>query len=368
MRILVLGVGRIGRIVAIDLLEKGYEVYVSDLDKVSITHLTSQYDVKMMDYGNVYREAVNRAIDLVCTAIPSTQTPMVIEKLISNGLNVVDVTGFGDIDPSKHVKMAQEKGVILSLYNGLAPGLSHILAGRLYKEIDNLESLEIYVGGLPETIDPGIIYTFNPIDYLRQYIEPARHIKNGVIITYDPLDYSGIIDIPDIGLLEYFPTNGLYSLLWNLEDVKNKSEFTLRYMGHLDIMRSLRHIGLLDTDRTVVVRGLSLTPLEILAEVTSQTSKTLRDIVILYVVGRMENKSVGYIMIDKYDMEKGISAMARTTGYMHSIIAQLYLEKYLDSSIHYPEEIGLRDNMFNIIIRELKRRGIAIEKRTDMSS
>jgi saccharopine dehydrogenase-like NADP-dependent oxidoreductase len=348
-------------LVAKDLLRNGYDVYISDIDDRRVEAVKSMLDIKSIDYEGLFDEAKRKNIDMVCTDIPSTRTPQIVDALIKKGFNVVDVTGFGDIDPRSYIRIAENRGVILSLYNGLAPGLSHILAGRLYESLGAPDSIDIYVGGLPETIYPGIFYTFNPIDYLRQYVEKARHVRNGVTVTIDPLERSGLIDIPKIGLLEYFPTNGLYSLLWSMSDVRDKSEYTLRYPGHLEIMRGLRLLGLLDNETKLSIDDISLTPLEWTARLTGNlVSPDMRDIVILYVIGRREGEVKSYLLIDNYDDESNTSAMARCTGYTQSIVAQLFLENVIDTDIHFPEDIGKDQRIFNILNDRLKDKGIFI--------
>jgi len=83
------------------------------------------------------------------------------------------------------------------------------------------------------------------------------------------------------------------------------------------------------------------------------------------VCGFKENKRIRYVyrLLDRYDEEKGITAMARTTAYPASIIAQLTLKKLIEQKgVVPPEKIGMKKELFDAILAALEMRGIRISK------
>jgi lysine 6-dehydrogenase len=103
---------------------------------------------------------------------------------------------------------------------------------------------------------------------------------------------------------------------------------TLRYPGHVAIMRPIRELGLLDST-PVEVKGNSVVPRDVfIATVHPKLHKPQgRDLVALQVIvtGEKDAKpmQVAFRLIDRYDASHGISAMMRTTGYSGVRIEQL---------------------------------------------
>ena len=105
---------------------------------------------------------------------------------------------------------------------------------------------------------------------------------------------------------------------------------TLRYPGHVSIMRPIRELGLLE-NTPIEVKGQPVIPRDLfIAAVSPRLSKPEgKDLVALQVqvTGQKDGEphAVTFRLIDYYDGEHGISAMMRTTGYSLSITEQLRL-------------------------------------------
>ena len=68
-----------------------------------------------------------------------------------------------------------------------------------------------------------------------------------------------------------------------------------------------------------------------------------------------------YHLLDRYDTENGITAMARTTAYPASIIGQLIAKKAIEEKGVIPvETLGVKERLFNKILLELEKRQIKI--------
>src|SRR5262245_26458219 len=145
MKILVLGGGAQGRVIAADLARSlPHEVSVADVRKPSVPA-----SVKWVEADASDRDALARLIagyDLAVGALPSRYGFGGMEAAIEAGKPVVDVSFAGE-DPLKLDQRARAKGVAIAVDCGLAPGLSHLLCGDMYEKHGAPEMLEILVGG-----------------------------------------------------------------------------------------------------------------------------------------------------------------------------------------------------------------------------
>src|SRR5256886_17270170 len=124
---------------------------------------------------------------------------------------------------------------------------------------------------------------------------------------------------PPVGQTEAFhPGGGISTLPWAYEGKVRTMEYkTLRYPGHVGIMRPIRELGLLDLT-PVKVKGKDVVPRDaFIATVSPKLTKPEgRDLVALRVEVRGRNgKTVAWQLLDYCDEAHGISAMMRTTGY-----------------------------------------------------
>jgi lysine 6-dehydrogenase len=139
---------------------------------------------------------------------------------------------------------------------------------------------------------------------------------------------------------------------------------TLRYPGHVAIMRPIRELGLLDL-QPLEVKGQRVVPRDLfIAAVSPKLHKPQgRDLVALQVevTGRKDGaaRRVAFRLIDRYDCEHGISAMMRTTGYSLSITGQMQADSRVSlMGVHTPDEAV----PFRPYVEELAKRGVKIEE------
>ncbi len=139
---------------------------------------------------------------------------------------------------------------------------------------------------------------------------------------------------------------------------------TLRYPGHVAIMRPIRELGLL-ANEPIDVKGNKVAPRDLfIAAVHPKLHKPEgRDLVALQVqvTGQTGTKPsrVTFRLIDYYDALHGISAMMRTTGYSLSITGQMQVDGRVKAKgVHTPDEAM----PFGEYVSELAQRGIRIEE------
>ena len=74
-------------------------------------------------------------------------------------------------------------------------------------------------------------------------------------------------------------------------------------------------------------------------------------------------KNCTYHLLDRYDEEKKVTAMARTTGYPVSIVAQMIAGRAVaDKGVVPLERLGAKEEIFKKVLIELEKRKIRIVK------
>jgi lysine 6-dehydrogenase len=172
-----------------------------------------------------------------------------------------------------------------------------------------------------------------------------------------------------IGQLEAFHTGGGISLMpFRFEGRIPVMEYkTLRYPGHVAIMKPIRDLGLIDaTPIQVDGPGHLLSPRKMFIASAGKrlTKPDGRDLVALRidVRGRKDGRAAGtrWQLVDLFDEQAGVSAMARTTGYSLAITGVMQCDGRIRApGVHVPDECVPVDPY----VAELRTRGVVIEER-----
>ena len=149
---------------------------------------------------------------------------------------------------------AQAAGVAIAPDCGLSPGMASILGGELLRRIGGkADALKIYVGGLPQSPKPPFNYqlVFSVEGLINEYCEPAKILRNGKMITIEPLTEVEAFRMEGFPELEAFHTSGGTSTLPETfqGQVGECFEKTLRYPGHVSMLRSLYDLGLFSSEK-----------------------------------------------------------------------------------------------------------------------
>jgi len=141
-------------------------------------------------------------------------------------------------------------------------------------------------------------------------------------------------------------------------------EKTLRYTGHVEKIKTLKALGFFD-ENPVDITGTKVSPRKLTVKLLEQKlwKPEIKDIVALKVEvsGIKKGKQTSYVyhLLDTCDKKHGITAMARTTAYPASIVAQLILKKAVkEKGVVPPEKLGMDDTLFKMFIDQLKKRGV----------
>ena len=365
-KIVVLGAGLVGKAIAID-MATNYEVTAVDIDEESLQSLTGQKNISVKRADLSDRDILERIIrdfDLVISAVPGSMGYVTLENVIKCGKNIVDISFFGE-DPFTLDEMAKRKNVTAVVDCGVAPGMGNIILGY-YNERMEVDSFECYVGGLPKTRSWPYEYKapFSPSDVLEEYTRPARLVENGTVVTKPALSEPELMEFDSIGTLEAFNTDGLRTLLKTMR-IPNMKEKTLRYPGHIQVMKIFRETGFFDTNE-IMIGDVAIRPVDFTSRLLFPKWKledTEKEFTVMKIIirGKLKNtpKVIEYYLCDFYDPESRTSSMARTTGYTCTAVSHLLLTgDFREKGISPPEYLGVKQDNFNMILNYLRQRNI----------
>lgn len=369
MKITVLGSGLVGGPMAMDLAEeKKYSVTVADINAEALNKIRSRAKVATVQADLSDLAQVRKLIadsDIVVSAVPGRIGYQTLKVILESGKDVVDIAFFPE-DVFELGELARQKGVRALVDCGVMPGMGSALVGYAAAQLDETEEAIIYVGGLPVVREWPYEYkaVFSPADVIEEYIRPARYIENGHLVTRPALSDPEFIHFPEVGTLEAFNTDGLRTMLKTIPAV-NMKEKTMRYPGHIEKMIVLRETGFFSEEK-IQVNGASLSPLELTSRVLFPKWKLQEgeaDLTIMKIIvrGRKAGKehTYQYDLFDRYDPEKGIISMARTTGYTATCaVRMLEAGLFKQTGITPPELLGKHPKCVEFLLDKLAQRGI----------
>jgi lysine 6-dehydrogenase len=378
MRMLVLGAGLQGSACAYDLLQNPNvtEVRLADLNVSHLPDFLSEYSGKRLiptpldvrDHDAVL--AVMRESRATMSAIPYYFNLGLARLAVQAGTNFCDLGGNTEIvfQQKELDAEAREAKVTIVPDCGLAPGMVNILAQYGIQQLDDVQSVKIFVGGLPQQpegpLGYQIVYSLEGV--LDYYTTLSWIVRNGKREQVKALSEREPVIFPKpVGELEAFHTaGGLSTMAWRYEGKIPSMEYkTLRYPGHAHIMEAIRELGLLDL-APIDVKGMKVVPRDVTVATMGPrlTKPKGRDLVALRVEVQGKKggapKKLGWELLDYYDEARGISAMMRTTGYSLSITGQMQANGELETGVHTPDECMPAQKY----IGELAKRGVMIKQ------
>ena len=228
------------------------------------------------------------------------------------------------------------------------------------------------VGGLPKHKTPPFEYKapFSPVDVIQEYIRPARFMENGCIVTKPALSDAEFVDLENAGRLESFNTDGLRSLLFTMSHIPDMKEKTLRYPGHIDLIKKMIEAGFFD-EQEMIFKGQLIQPLEFSSAILAKQWKlgeTEEEFTIMQIkingIGAGKQKTIVYDLYDIYDPATQTSSMSRTTGYTCTAAVNLVANGlFTEKGVFPPELVGSDKACFDFILNYLKERDVVYRVR-----
>jgi len=291
-KVLILGAGKIGALISGLLAESGdYDVTLGDVDAsaaeaVVKAHGSRSLRAVALDAGEPKALENHFAVHkphAVISSLPYYCNPAVAKAARKGNAHYFDLTE--DVAVTQGVRRtARGASKAFVPQCGLAPGFISIAANELAKHFDELRSIKLRVGALPQHPNNVLKYslTWSTEGLINEYGNACEAVVDGKIVDAAPLEGLEEIEI-DGTLYEAFNTSGgLGSLAESYgkqcEQINYK---TMRYPGHCAQMRLLMNDLKLNSDRATLKRVLE-----------HAVPQTLQDVVIVYaaVAGKQDGE------------------------------------------------------------------------------
>jgi len=365
----------VGSVMAWDLArDPAYRVTIADVRETSLEAAAARAGGRLTTVRADLSDpaAVTRLVapfDIVLGALSSRIGFGALRAVIEAGKNYCDISFMGeeflDLDA-----LAKKRGVTAVLDCGIAPGMSHILSAHGAAQFDTCDNIEIYVGGLPRERRWPYEYkaAFSPADVIEEYTRPARLVEHGKVVVRPALSEPELMDFAGVGTLEAFNTDGLRSLTTTLA-VPFMKEKTLRYPGHIELMRVLRETGLFSQEPVRVgdalVRPLDLTSKLLFPKWTYEPGE--QDLTVMRVLAdgttKGKRRRIAWDMLDFYNQEHQATSMSRTTAFPCTIVARLIAEGRIKApGVNPPEHLARFPGIVDSILASLEAHGISFRK------
>lgn len=241
-RVLLLGAGKIGRMISRFLVHAGgYHLTVADADEHSLERVreVSGAETTCLDATNkVQLSEAMQECDSVISALSFRFNPLVADVALQCGCSYFDLTE--DVETTRAVREIGERAVEGQLFMpqcGLAPGFISIVAQHLASGFDRLDSVRMRVGALPQFPTGALKYnlTWSTDGLINEYCNVCEAIHEGQRIDVLPLEGFEHFSLDGVRYEAFNTSGGLGTLCETLEGkVRELNYKTVRYQGHRD--------------------------------------------------------------------------------------------------------------------------------------
>jgi lysine 6-dehydrogenase len=381
MKILVMGAGMMGWAAAFDMARTSRveAVTLADsnpqrlndavrrINKLTGNHKVTAVALDAADTSAVLK--VMRGHDGVLSAVPYFFNLELAKAAIEAGCHFADLGGNNTVVKQEFAlhDQAQAAGVAIAPDCGVSPGMASILAGELLRRIGGkADALKIYVGGLPQTPRPPFNYqlVFSVEGLINEYSEPAKILRDGKLLTVEPLTEVEPFRMNGFPELEAFHTSGGTSTLPETFQgrVGECFEKTLRYPGHVRMLRSLYDLGLFSSVKRVV-NGTQVAPRQMMSRLFEEKFTSEEpEVTLLRVEAHHDTVVTSFSMVDYTDPVTGITSMMRTTAWPASIVLQMLIGGEISQRGAVRQEVDVPAQLF---LNEMALRDVVISYRIE---
>src|SRR5580765_876745 len=270
-RVLVLGAGKIGRMIARLLLDsRDYAVTVGDSSAAALERISRRVgvDTAPVDVESPAQlEAALGRCEAVISALGFFYNARVAEASLAAGVSYFDLTE--DVATTRQVREIAElarDGQIFMPQCGLAPGFISIVAQDLTRRFEKLDAVRMRVGALPLFPTGALKYnlTWSTDGLINEYCNPCEAIHDGRRVELLPLEGHEQFLLDGVQYEAFNTSGGLGTLCDTLDGrVRELNYKTVRYVGHCTPIRllvnELRLREQRDTLKEILERAIPVT-------------------------------------------------------------------------------------------------------------
>jgi saccharopine dehydrogenase-like NADP-dependent oxidoreductase len=234
-RVTVIGLGKVGELVATLLHLGGFDVVGTDTRaQAGLAFPTTTTDVRnSKDLAALLDKA-----DAVVSCLPYHLNLAVAEAAAATETHYFDLTE--DVDTTKRVRdLAAGSAVAFAPQCGLAPGLIGIVGASLTAGFEELRSIELRVGALPHNPSGQLGYAFiwSPEGVVNEYLNDCDVIRGGKEQSVPAMSGLETVVIGGIKLEAFLTSGGLGTMCETFAGRVQRLDYkTLRYPGHCELM------------------------------------------------------------------------------------------------------------------------------------
>jgi saccharopine dehydrogenase-like NADP-dependent oxidoreductase len=241
MRVVLLGAGHIGQLIARLLSESGdYEVTVVDRSAAALSRIDGP-GLRQVQADTADAQALADALrghDAVLNALPYHLATLAAEQAGKAGCHYFDLTE--DVAATRGIKaLADGADTAFMPQCGLAPGFIGIVAHHLARQFDEVRDVKMRVGALPAFPTNALKYnlTWSVDGLINEYCHPCESLRDGKLVEVMALEGLEHFSLDGVEYEAFNTSGGLGTLCetWHGR-VRSLDYKTVRYPGHRDLM------------------------------------------------------------------------------------------------------------------------------------
>ncbi|MEM7453885.1 MAG: saccharopine dehydrogenase NADP-binding domain-containing protein [Planctomycetota bacterium] len=243
-RLLLLGAGKIGRMIAKLLIDSGdFEVSVGDHDQATLQSLARLVPVETVLVDATDPSSLDAAMasaDSVMSALGFEHNPNVAAAALRAGISYFDLTE--DVESTRAVReiaASAPRGQVFMPQCGLAPGFISIVAAGLANRFEKLDKVHMRVGAIPQFPTGQIKYnlSWSTAGLINEYCKLCEAIEEHGRIEVLPLEGLEEFSIDGVSYEAFNTSGGIGTMCETLKGrVRELNYKTIRYPGHRNLM------------------------------------------------------------------------------------------------------------------------------------
>jgi len=260
-KVLVLGCGKIGRLVVPLLAKSGdYSVTAADVNLGAAQKaVQDKSGLQLPNTSALQLDLTNQAAlqnamngqNYVLSCAPFHCNVGIATAAKQSGTHYLDLTE--DVATTKAVRsMAQQGQTAFIPQCGLAPGFISIVANGLIQTFDSVEHIKMRVGALPKYPHNALKYnlTWSTEGLINEYGNPCEAVVNGQMTLLQPLEGLENFSVDGLEYEAFNTSGGLGTLAETFAGKANSLDYkSVRYPGHREIISLLMNDLKLNDDR-----------------------------------------------------------------------------------------------------------------------